>query len=74
MISAVHLLPDSELPLKFFSENPATDEIVHFKQICVIWVMHVYGIFVLQALHVLTPVKESRSDLDLKNLPQTGIG
>ena len=33
-----------------------------------------YGIFVLQALHVLTSVKESRSDLDLKNLPQTGIG
>lgn len=33
--------------------------------------MHVYGIFVLQALHVLTPVKQSRSDLDLKNLPQT---
>ena len=33
------------------------------------------GIFVLQALHVLTPVKESRSDLDLKNLPlQTGTG
>ena len=32
------------------------------------------GIFVPQALHVLTPVKESRSDLDLKNLPQTGIG
>lgn len=33
-----------------------------------------YGIFVPQALHVhvLTPVKESRSDFDLKNLLQAG--
>ena len=31
-VSAVHLLPDSELPPNFLSapENPATDEIVRF--------------------------------------------
>ena len=67
---------DSELPPESLSavENAATNEIVHFltllfvsSELC----MYNYVCF-LQALQVLTPVKESRSDFDLKNLLQTG--